>query len=112
MSAGGTPRAHLPRHEPAVLAELTGADEPLLLEHRDGGVVEERARDLAPYDLLGRALHRSPSESCDLSQGTLQRGGGHPLAPVGRVDEEAGDAPGRRGDGGLAVGPSELDPWQ
>src|SRR6202030_2503099 len=78
-SARGASRAHLLCHQPAVLAELPGAGKPLLLEHGHGGVVQERVGDLAPFDILGRALDRPAAESRDLAQGTLQRGGGHTL---------------------------------
>ena len=55
--------------------------------------MEERVRDLAPLDVLGRAFDGPTTESRDLLQCPLQRRRSRTLVAVRLVDEEARDPP-------------------
>src|SRR5215468_1861557 len=78
-------------HDPMVLAEAPGAAEPLVLEHRDRAIVQERCRYRPAFRRFGVAFHRSSAQAGDLPERALEGGRGDALAAIPPVDEEAGD---------------------
>src|ERR1700680_3157032 len=76
-----------------VFSDLPTALETVPLEHRHGGVVEKRARDLARDGVLRVAFHQAATQSSDLVERAGEGGVRHPPMPVRAANEKAGDAP-------------------
>src|ERR1700686_816996 len=76
-----------------VFADLPTALEAVPLEHRHGGVVEKRARDLPPWGVLPLAFPQTAAQSSYFVERGGEGGVRHPPMPVRAANEKAGDAP-------------------
>jgi maleylpyruvate isomerase len=79
-------------HHAVVLALGALVIEARLLEHAAGAAVEEGRRDLLSLRVLRVGLHDPAACLRDQVQGSADRDGGHPFAPVMAVYEDAGEA--------------------